>query len=321
MSAWWRDFSIKSGIVTVHATGARIPITWAYTKDTLTWFGFYLCERARSLPQRLFSKPKGYICALPSRPRAWYLFWAAAHRAGYAFTTDPRRADVFLSFQDSTQTLAVAPNRDLPLINFNCRDISKTRVAEVFEQVFGYSLAVDPTNYEGPVVCKSEENGAHDGHILTAPCPKNPDWTYQRLIDNTQDDQVVDIRCPTIGGDVPFVYLKSRPIDRRFDNYNAACALVPTEDYLSEDERAQVKQFCAAMGLDWGGLDILRDKADGRIYIVDVNKTDMGPPIVLPLRDKMRSSARLGRALTDYIDQERKTALATPHESEKTSSL
>lgn len=32
------------------------------------------------------------------------------------------------------------------------------------------------------------------------------------------------------------------------------------------------------MGLDYGELDILRNNLDGRIYVVDVNKTLWGPP-------------------------------------------
>jgi len=55
------------------------------------------------------------------------------------------------------------------------------------------------------------------------------------------------------------------------------------------------------MNLDWGGIDVLRDAQDGRIYVVDVNKTDMGPPIVLPLHEKMRSTAILAKALKAVI--------------------
>lgn len=32
------------------------------------------------------------------------------------------------------------------------------------------------------------------------------------------------------------------------------------------------------IGLDFGELDIIRDNADGGIYIIDVNKTPWGPP-------------------------------------------
>ena len=47
------------------------------------------------------------------------------------------------------------------------------------------------------------------------------------------------------------------------------------------------------MGLDWGGFDILRDRADGQNYIVDVNKTDLEPVIALCWADKLRSMHRL----------------------------
>ena len=58
---------------------------------------------------------------------------------------------------------------------------------------------------------------------------------------------------------------------------------------FSEDELAKISRFCHKMQLDFGGLDILRDNQDGRIYIVDVNKTDMGPPFALPLKEKLRA--------------------------------
>ena len=70
---------------------------------------------------------------------------------------------------------------------------------------------------------------------------------------------------------------------------------------FSADELAMIARFNARMGLDWGGLDILRDRADGRIYIVDVNKTDLGPVIALSWSDKARCMGRLGRALNALI--------------------
>ena len=36
--------------------------------------------------------------------------------------------------------------------------------------------------------------------------------------------------------------------------------------------------FCAAMGLDYGKLDIIRDRADQRLYILDANKTPRWDP-------------------------------------------
>lgn len=61
--------------------------------------------------------------------------------------------------------------------------------------------------------------------------------------------------------------------------------------------------FTEKLGLDWGGLDVLRDLDDGRIYIVDANKTDMGPPLALPLREKLRATHMLASALDAHIQR------------------
>ena len=66
-------------------------------------------------------------------------------------------------------------------------------------------------------------------------------------------------------------------------------------------ERASIAAFAAAMGADWAGLDILRDRASGRIYVVDVNKTDAGPIIALPFAEKLQSIALLAAALRDLV--------------------
>jgi len=83
---------------------------------------------------------------------------------------------------------------------------------------------------------------------------------------------------------------------------NSQCRLAETSDYLSDEERTKISQFCQEMNLDWGGLDILRDNIDKKIYIVDVNKTDMGPPLALPLKDKLASTRILGLALRRAVD-------------------
>ena len=59
--------------------------------------------------------------------------------------------------------------------------------------------------------------------------------------------------------------------------------------------------FCREIGLEWGGVDVLRDRNDGKLYIVDANKTDMGPPIALNLADKIVATRMLARAFRDYV--------------------
>jgi hypothetical protein len=36
-------------------------------------------------------------------------------------------------------------------------------------------------------------------------------------------------------------------------------------------------RFCAAIALDYGELDVLRDNDSGRIYVVDANRTPIRP--------------------------------------------
>ena len=173
----------------------------------------------------------------------------------------------------------------------------------IFAKVFGYDLGVNPKEYDGPMVAKTEKNGAHTGKIVNGPCPAEDGYVYQRLIDNSSDHGVTDIRCPTIFGEVDLIYLKSRPQDKRFDNLNTHVTIAKASDLLSSEERAKIKEFCQEIKLDWGGLDILRDKKDGRIYIVDANKTDMGPPLALSLKDKLRSTSRLAKSLRSALDR------------------
>ena len=153
------------------------------------------------------------------------------------------------------------------------------------------------------MVGKSERNGAHDGRVETGPRPAGG-LVWQRLIDNTTADGCVeDLRCPTVGGEIDVVFIKRRPVARRFENHNSAVSLAKADAVFSADERALISRFCAAMGLEWGGIDVLRDRRDSSIWIVDVNRTDMGPPTALPLRDKLASARRIGTRLRAYAQR------------------
>ena len=178
-------------------------------------------------------------------------------------------------------------------------------MARVFEETFGYSLAVDPKTYQGPVVEKSEANGKHDGEIIQCPIAEpQSGQVYQRLIDNTfNGEEFVDIRTPIVGGRIPFVYLKRRLGDRRFSNDNHRVDLVDADAMLSSEEQKNIQAFAKGMALDFGGLDVLRHRGDGRIYIVDANKTDMGPPSALPAKEKLRAMKGIANAFAKLTDE------------------
>jgi len=201
---------------------------------------------------------------------------------------------------------AAAPGDRLPLapewrhaLNAGLLDTGKRNVAAVFARAFGYRLAVDPRTHRGPCVAKSDRNSAHDGRVLDCPTSRVEAGTaYELLVDNRSDERtVVDIRVPVVGGEIPFVYLKYRPLGDRFRNANSRVEVAPTGRVLSRGERERIRAFCRLIGLDLGELDVLRDAADGRIYVVDVNHMPFGPPRPMRLADATRALRSYGETL------------------------
>ena len=80
-----------------------------------------------------------------------------------------------------------------------------------------------------------------------------------------------DLRTPCVGGAPTVVWEKTKPEAKRFAIHNSRAVLRDPSDVYSAEEIEQIRRFTARIGLDWGGLDILRDRHDGRILIVDVN--------------------------------------------------
>jgi hypothetical protein len=81
-----------------------------------------------------------------------------------------------MQFEDATYSPNDPPTKLKPgvkLVNFGCRDVSKTNVARACQAAFGRQLAVDPTTFmSASAVEKSEINAAHDGRIIQ--CPPRP---------------------------------------------------------------------------------------------------------------------------------------------------
>lgn len=299
--SWWKDFEWHLTHVKVKQTGTIIRFDLSLIHDLVRWLLYAAIERSRNL----FKTNKITTYATPKPPRYWYLLSVTLSRLGVKYVSHPDEAKLALHFVDDTyieNDNAPAIANDAKRINFDCLDISKSQVQSTFYEVFGYELKVDPQNYDGPIVVKTELNGAHSGKILHGPVEAETGYVYQKLIDNRSKYGVTDLRCPTVFGQIPFIYLKSRPESYRFDNFNSHVDLVPPDGFLSPEELRLISQFCAKMKLDWGGLDILRHRHDGKIYIVDVNKTDMGPPLSLPLLKKLKSTTLLAKALKTGLE-------------------
>lgn len=301
------DFEISGNQLIVKETGAQIPLTTGLLRDVVriaSFVGFVQGVRgSRMLRGR---EPRARISFFPKRPAPYYAIWPVCKLADVKIVDDPLEADLHFYFED--REFLTAPLRgpsNKPAFNVGCFDIRKSVVARVFEETFGYGLAVDPRTHKGSAVQKSELNGKHDGEIVVCPLAEpRADRVYQRLIDNTFDGrEFIDIRTPVVGGMVPFVYLKRRTEGARFSNENTRVDLVDADAMLSRTEQAQIGAFASAMRLDFGGLDVLRHREDGRIYIVDTNKTDMGPPSALAGADKLKAMRGLADAFGSLVDQ------------------
>lgn len=310
---WATDFEWSWRGLRVKKTGAFAPFNRSILTATFNWFVFWFAVEflrardglARSLSPAGRRNPRPRIAFYPERPRPWYLVWAVIALTPFRVTGDPAKADILFQFDDSTLCPWLPPAEAPPTarrVNARCLDVSKTRVAEAWTEVSGEDFAIDPRLYTGPAVEKSELNGAHDGRIVHCPMEPQPDRVYQRLVNNeTPEGMVEDLRCPTIGGRPVCVFIKERPVSTRFDNDNLRVRLSWPEAHFSAAELQQIQDFSDKLGMDWGGVDVLRDRTNGRIYIVDANKTDMGPPTALPLRDKLAATRALARALSDAL--------------------
>ncbi|MDB5469873.1 MAG: hypothetical protein JWR84_1433 [Caulobacter sp.] len=300
-TSWISDFAWTDGRLEIRKTGIRLSLNGDVLAEIASWAVWLAILWPVAFFARLKRRRPSAIWFAPERPRPWYLIRAAAMWAGIDVARRPEDADAAFYFDDVTVGVpeSAGPLRGL---NFGCADVSKSHVAAVFEAVFGYPLAVDPLTTAGPIVEKSEKNGVHDGRIVEGPCRRRPDCVYQRLVDTAGDDGACrDLRTPCAGGEPVLVWIKVKPAGRRFAIQNRRATLHDPAEVFSPRERALIAAFNARMGADWGGLDILRDRHDGRIYIVDVNKTDLGPLIALSWVDKIRSMTRLGRALERLV--------------------
>lgn len=184
------------------------------------------------------------------------------------------------------ELLAYARANDLPVLNQRLRDIGKKRVDEAMLKTFGYSTQIDPTQHRGRYVSKSDANSAHDGVVRDEPIPTaelDESRIYQRLIDNTSArGTITDLRVAVFRDRedflLPCVIVKHRTIAERFLNKADTVEIKTIEEIFSSEEIRFIKAFCHEFGVDHCELDILRDNADQRIYVVDVNNTPVSPP-------------------------------------------
>ena len=170
-------------------------------------------------------------------------------------------------------------------VNRRCLDISKGNVDRTWASVAGYSISLDPLTTHGPMVEKPEENGRHAGRVIEGPLERPaPGMVYQRLVESLADDgRILQMRVVVIGSQITFVYGKWRPYGNWFKGTELTLPR-PANEFMSADEQDLILRFAAAMGLEYGELDTLRDR-DGRLYVVDANRTPVRPKGLPPEKE------------------------------------
>lgn len=278
-----------------------LPISGAVIAEVFAWIPYLVALQLKRLTWKLLATSGPRLSFCEKTPKPWYMLRGAAAWGGIGIEAQQTQTSHSVYFEDRT---LVEPGKSIALdaINGRCLDIRKSHVASVFERVFGYPLALDPTRHVGPMIQKPEVNGVHGGAVVIGPVKPRDGYVYQRLVDTAdENNQCSDLRTPCIGGVPALVWRKLKTADGRFSIHNQGAELLGIKDAFSSSEIVKIIKFNAAMGLDCGGLDILRDRNDGRIYIVDVNKTDIGPLIILRWSDKIRSMEIIGAALRNWL--------------------
>lgn len=285
------------GIFNRYRKGMPVPEMLAKDLSFLAlWIGHWFRNRG---------KPR-YLLVYPHYPSRKSTIYRIGNLLGYNVTNNP---DVpydiavyweYLTFRKEFGFLEEV-SRNKTVVNLHSRDISKVFIDEAFMKVFGYSAMVDPLTFRGRIVKKSDINARHDGMILEAPVEKpDKECVYQLLIDNSDtEDRVMDIRVPVVGTVLPFVYLKYRPVTERFRNITLQTEIRPAGEVLTAGEIALLNAYCRELKLDYGELDVLRHRADGRIYVVDVNNTPQGPPAHTSRKDSAFALHVIAKAFRD----------------------
>lgn len=275
---------------------------------TAVWGGLSVFPHAAPwrVGYRIYTRPRRRILCHPGRPSGDQILFKLCAWNGYEIVRSPTD-DYDLAFHFCRGGACGLPP-DRRVLNRACEDISKRHVAAVFAQTFGYGLSVDPTTYDGELVCKSNANATHDGAVLRGPLPAralDPSRVYQRLVRAEERDEAIDLRTPIYAGQVPLVYEKRRPLARRFAAKNTSVRVREAEEVYTTEELALLGRFAQAMGLDFGELDVLRDRQDGRIYVVDVANTPGGPPFNIPPAEAGKAMRRLGAAFHALVENAR----------------
>lgn len=306
----FKGVRVRKGVAHFPHTGVDIPLNGTFLKSAIPVVrlnAFLLLQKyGRFL---LGKKSVASLAFYPQPSGPWYNAWLAARMGGVKVVKDTQAADAIFVFDDKTESdigAALDPVLKAKAINHRIHDISKTHVAKVFKETFGYGVDIDPLTYQGNAVQKSDINATHDGEVIECPLSPSavqPGSVYQKLVESDFTEAgAEDLRMAYVGGDIPVVFHKYKTLEKRFGTDYAQVDVKSVDEVFSAEEQRQLINFCEAMGLDFGAVDVMRDKHDGRIYVVDVNKTCM-PVLCLSQKSQRAAIRKIAASLIKLIER------------------
>ncbi len=324
------NFNLKDPQLILHYVGGRlrsklrqVADAWHFTRvfkyKVKINSGRSIVNIGRSLWQSFWRAFIDRKCILfyPAQPQPIHVIYKALLFLGFRTVSDPNQHyDVAIKWWRAPDGMPFGPSgkdvlaefgrvpANARLLNIKCEDISKEHLNAVFDETFGYSVSVDPSMHKGKCVMKSNWNALHEGRTIECPTQvRDRNVVYQKLIRNeTEDGLVEDMRVPVFGDRTPFVYLKYRSVKDRFVDRvhtNTKAKIAEVREVLSEEELKNIHRFCANIGMDYGEIDVLRDRTDGRIYIVDANNSPSGPPSPISYSEGKLAVMRLAQAFEE----------------------
>jgi len=251
----------------------------------------------------LQSKKNRTIICYPRTPWPLYTLWNMAQVCGFKLLKHPSQEtnSPTILFQDITIVNPESiPKEALTWINGRCLDIQKSTVAKIFTKAVQRDLQVNPMEYMGYMVEKSEKNPAHDGRIIKGPLQSSEEkagYVYQRLINNlTKNNEIEDLRTVIVGSKIPLVYRIRRNQNEQFEGYGRCIEVITADEAFSAKEQQELIECAQQIGLDFGEMDVLRDQGDQMIYVVDINKTTVSPPADLCFKNQIAALQKVGEA-------------------------
>lgn len=256
----------------------------------------YIAEHNGRLPS---DAPTLTFHPMAPQPRATIVTMLAA--LGVRIGVDVRNPGPAIAWDTETY-LSPAAFAALPprAINRQCTDISKSRVDSIWAELAGYSIEVDPLVTEGRIVVKSDANGRHDGRLIVGPVRRRlPGAVYQRPIDSLIDGVFFEYRA-VIMRDRMAVALESQMPFPHWGTHAIVTLARPASELFSGAEIELLLAFSAAIGLEFGELDVLREESTGRLYVLDANRTPTRPHY-MRADDEKRAYAQLAAAFAEVF--------------------